>query len=297
MKLDTSRLVNVKKQADGSIQCQCPICLETGDDKTGKNHLRIYKTGAFNCILYGGDKLHNQKIRAYLRQTSLEDNPDIIYVDPEPEIKTEKIYPEEILTKLVPDYTYWINRGAKEDVLKKLEGGIALNEEKSKLSGRFVFPIRNYDGRIVGFTGRLTQENSFAPKWKHLARISQSVWPWNITGKYIMENKSVILVESVGDLLALMSNDINNVLCIFGLNINSKIISMLLAHDISKIIISLNHDDDPNKGERAAEKIKNKLCMFFCEDNIVVKLPPKGTKDWGEATSKEITAFKQELYT
>ena len=295
MKLDIDKLVNVKRQSDGSIQCQCPICAAEGKDKSSKNHLRIYKTGAFNCII-DNSKQHNYAISRYLKSTNSDENPDYEYIDPEPILKIEKVYPEDTLKRLLPDYTYWINRGAREDVLRKLEGGLAPEDEKSKLSKRFIFPIRNMDNRIVGFTGRLIQENSFAPNWKHIFKSSKSVWPWHVNGKDIASTKTVVLVESVGDTLALMSNDVPNVLCLFGLNLNGKIISSLIAADVKKIIISLNNDVNPDKGQRAAEKIRNKLCAFFQEDHLIIRLPTSG-KDWGEATKEEIQQFKQEITT
>lgn len=294
MRLDHNRLINVKRQSDGSIQCQCPVCAQDGKDRAAKNHLRIYNTGAFSCIV-DNSKPHTRAIAAFLRGTAPDDNPDIIYIDPEPAIKTEKVYDEETLTKLLPDYSYWVGRGAKESVLKALEGGLAPHDEKSKLSNRFIFPIRGRDGRINGFTGRLIEENSYAPTWKHLFKSSLAAWPWNVTGPHIIETKTVVLVESVGDLLALMSHGIMNVLCIFGLNLNSRIISTLIAHDVKKVIVSLNRDDDPTKGQKAADHIASRLRAFYSDEHIEIRLPPIGVKDWGECPAPEIAAFKTEL--
>lgn len=295
MRLDLSRLVNVKRQSDGSIQCQCPICAREGKDQSSKNHLRVFRTGAFNCIVYGSDKQHNGQIKAYLCNTAPDDNPDIEYIDPEPTIKVDKVYPEETITKLVPDYSYWIGRGAKEEVLRSLEGGLAPLDEKSKLAGRFIFPIRGRDGRINGFTGRLVTENSFAPTWKHLFKSSLACWPWQVAGPHIKKTGTVVLVESVGDLLALMSHGVQNVICIFGLNLNGKIISTLVANDVKKVVVSLNRDEDPSKGQRAAEKIANRLSAFFSDESIIVRLPPQ--KDWGICTPDEIAEFRKELST
>ncbi len=292
--MDISKLINVKKNGDGSIQCQCPVCAQEGKDKIGKNHLRIWKNGAFNCIVDNSFG-HNKLIRAFLGGDSIDNNSDIELIDPEPTLNIDKVYPESIIKKLIPDYSYWINRGAKEEILRLLEGGVAPNDYKNKLSGRFVFPIRGIDGNINGFTGRLIYPNNFSPTWKHLFKSRNAVWPWNISGKYIKQSKSVILVESVGDALALMSNEIYNVLCIFGLNLNSKIISILIANDIKKIIISLNRDSNHSKGQEAALKIQNRLNLLFDPKNIIIKFPPENVKDWGEASKEQLTNFKKEL--
>lgn len=216
MKLDLSRLVNVKRLPDKSIQCQCPICALENRDKVGKNHLRIYANGAFSCIV-NNERDHNRRIRAFLRATNPDDNPDIIYIDPEPRISIEKVYPEDTLNRLTPIYDYWLGRGAKESVIKELEGGLAPLDEKSKLAGRFIFPIRGRDNRIMGFTGRLIEENSFAPKWKILGRKNQFIFPRvGICKPAIKSQSKVILVESVGCVIALAGMGIWNTMCLFG---------------------------------------------------------------------------------
>lgn len=293
MRLDTTKLENVKRVSDGII-CACPACRDEGGDK-GRDNLKIFTSGAYVCIKYGTeDKAHSRFIRAFLRGTALSDNPEEEYIDPEPKLKVDKVYPESTIARLLPDYTYWLGRGAREDVVRKLEGGLAPTDEKSKLSNRFVFPIRGLDGRIHGFTGRLTSYSSYAPSWKHLFRSGQAVYPWNVNGAAIRASGIVILVESVGDLIALMSHDINNVLCIFGLNLNGKVISTLIGAGVQRVIVSLNSDEDASKGQRAAEQIKTKLCAFFNESNVTVRLPTS-SKDWGAASSDEIEAFKREV--
>jgi len=295
MKLDLSRLEKVRRNADGSVTCRCVACkAENNGDSTG-NHLRIWQNGSFNCVTHTGDRQHNAFIRAYLRGTNPDENPDYELIDPEPKISVERVYPESSLDRLVPDYSYWEGRGIKPEVLARLEGGMAPEDEKSKLSARFIFPIRGLDRRIVGFTGRLTFANSFAPTWKHIFRTSKVVWPWHVAEPYVRASGKVILVESIGDLLSCQSHDIMNVLCIFGLNINGKLISTLVAANVKQIIISLNRDEDPSKGQRAAEKIRNKLSAFFNEESLIIRLPPEGKKDWNECSSEEIEAFKQEI--
>ncbi len=294
MRLDLSRLESVRRQSDQSIICACPVCRQEGHDRTG-NHLRVYKTGQFNCILHSGERQHNRAIRAYLMNTALDENPEIEYIDPEPAIKTDKVYPESSLSSLIPDYTYWLGRGVTEDVCRRLEIGVAAEGEKSKLAGRSILPIRGLDGRLTGFSGRLLKDNSFAPKYKHLFKSSLAVYPWHIAGPHIKASRTVVLTEGVSDMMILMSHGIPNVLSLFGLNINGKIISTLVGANVRRIVISLNRDDDPNKGQRAAEKIANKLSVFFGDESIIIRLPPEGRKDWGECDADQIATFRQEI--
>lgn len=285
MSLDTSGLVNVRPNAEG-WDCQCPICARAGLGLRAKNQLRIFKTGAFHCVLDSTPD-HNRAVRAILRGYS-DEQAEVIYV--EPKLTVDAVYPESTLVKLVPDYDYWVGRGMKESALKALENGVAPADEKSKLSGRSIFPLRNPDRTIVGFSGRLLEDRYNAPKWKHLARIKTLVYPWHVSGAAIKETKACMLVESIGDLLACQSYGIVPVLCIFGLNLSAAIISTLLEHDVRRVIISLNRDDDPNKGQAAAAKISDKLVNFFPE--VSIKLPPAPHKDWGDAAqAKDEAAF------
>lgn len=282
MSLDLSKLVNVRPNSEG-WDCMCPVCAQEGKGLRGKNQLRLYRNGAFHCVLNPDDRDHNRRLRAILRgYLDSSEREEVVYI--EPKLDVETVYPESVLGKLLPDYSYWVGRGMKEDVLRRLENGVAPLEEKGKLSGRTVFPIRNLDGGIVGFSGRLLTDSSFAPKWKHLMKSSRCVYPWNVTGSDITATKTCILVESIGDLLGCLSHDIKPVLCIFGLNLNSVIISTLLAHDVRRVIISLNRDDDPRKGQAAADKIATKLGNFFSDVRIMLPQPP--FKDWGECSEK-----------
>jgi len=280
--LDLSKLVNVTTNPEG-WDCQCPICAQEGKGLRGKNQLRLYRNGAFHCVLNPDDHDHNRRLRALLRgYVDGTERDEVIYI--EPKLKIDTVYPESTLSKLMPDYSYWKGRGMKEEVLRRLENGTAPLEEKSKLSGRTIFPIRDLDRQIVGFSGRLLTESSYAPKWKHMFRSGKSVYPWHVTCNDIIATKRVVLVESIGDLLAVLGADIKPTLCIFGLNLNDTIISTLLAHDIRRIVISLNRDDDPRKGQAAANKIANKLTNFFTD--VRTALPPAPYKDWGLAAEK-----------
>ena len=68
--------------------------------------------------------------------------------------------------------------------------------------------------------------------------------------------KEVILVESIGDALALYEQGIKNVLVMFGLSVNTNIINYLNSKRIDRIFISTNNDrsSPENRGLVAAIK-------------------------------------------
>lgn len=61
MALDHSKLLNVKKLANGEFQARCPACAEAGADTKGE-HLKIYADGKFSCAANQGDKEHRKEI-------------------------------------------------------------------------------------------------------------------------------------------------------------------------------------------------------------------------------------------
>jgi len=296
-----SRLEGLRTNPDSSWQARCPICALENHDRQ-RDHLRIWRSSAFRCVKMGSDPEHNKAIRAFLYAGA---NPDEIaalahveYIDPEPRLDVETVYPESLLPKLLPDYRYWIGRGVSEAVLKKVQGGLAPSDEESKMTGRYVFPVRNLHGKIIGWTGRLVSEASFGPKWKHLVRSSRAIYPCHVAAEAIRATRKIVLLESIGDGLALATHgDMWNWLVMLGLNLNSPTIGFLLSVNPTHVIVSTNNDAAGSKGSAvgnaAADKICGKLIRFFGEDRVRVMLPPK--KDWGECSPEEIKAFAAEV--
>lgn len=297
MNLDLSKLQNVQSNANGWT-AMCPICAEKGVGLRARNQLSILRTGQFNCIIASSDDpKHNKAIRAFIKGEG--NIVDVEYIDPEPRLTVDKVYPESTLLGLLPNYDYWIGRGMKEEVLRQLECGIAPKDTRGKLSGRTVFPIRNMKGQIMGFSGRLMEENSFAPKWKHAFRSSQAVYPWHITGEEIRRTRKAVLQESLGDIAASLSHGIKPIICTWGLNLSDLIISTLVAANVREVICSPNRDNNPKKGEGAAKKWHDKLVNFIPE--VKIGLPNEPWNDWaecsegGEAGAAELARFRAEV--
>jgi hypothetical protein len=297
----SGRLEGLRRNGDGTFQARCPACAAEGGDSQ-KQHLRIWPSSAFRCAKYGDDKTHNRVVRALIYADS---DPDTLaaleveFVDPEPKLEVEKVFPEEMLTKLTPNYRYWVGRGISEDVLRRMGGGLAPAEQKSKLAGRYVFPVRDTQGRIVGWTGRLVSDASFGPKHKHLVKASKVVFPIHVTGDAIRARRTVVLVESVGDMLSLLTHGVDCVLVLLGLNLNSRILGFLVAVNVQRVIISTNNDtigrpESKSAGNKAADKIRDKLVPFVGEDKVVIRLPTTA-KDWNAAEVTEIEAFRHEV--
>ena len=201
-------------------------------------------------------------------------------------IEMEKVYPAKSLDKLFPNYKFYNDRNISEPTQKLFDVGLA---GVGKMYRRMVFPIYNEHEQIIGFSGRKVDNDNNYPKWKHIGRRNNWVYPaFNAkTGvnEAIEQNKTVILVESIGDALALYEQNIKNVLVIFGLCVNNNIINFLSSKCVNNIYICTNNDDhsSQNRGHIAAVKNYLKLSKYFDLQNLSIKMPPKPYNDFGDA--------------
>ena len=211
--------------------------------------------------------------------------------DQESKIVQEKFFNSDFLSDLLPSFNFYNKRGISNETLKDFKGGV---KTYGKLNNRFVFPI--FEGnKIIGLAGRDLYSNSQRPKWKILGRKSNFVYPPDLASPEIQRTKTVILVESIGDALALYENGIKNFIVIFGLTVSKNVILFLMKSNLEKIIISTNNDADSdyNRGMEAALNIKSKLSKFFNSDTLKVKLPTR--KDFGDMTKAEILEWKKQI--
>ena len=207
-----------------------------------------------------------------------------------PKIKMPKKYKKDILLKLKKDHSYWEKRGIKPEVTQVFEGGVA---SVGQMANRYVFPIFNSLDEVVGFTGRYLKDvptDSRIPKWKHVGGTSNWCFPLKYNKKHIFKNKSVILVESVGDMLALWNAGVYNSIVTFGLTVSKAVTLVLLRMDVQQVLISFNNDFQNNHaGNKAAKEAKNQLLKHFDFDQIEIALPLKN--DFGEMTAGEINQW------
>lgn len=208
------------------------------------------------------------------------------------ELSDVKTFDKSLLLKLNKDHTYWINRNIDSHIIALFDGGTTAN---GRMAHRYVFPIFNDRMDVVGFSGRILNNNSVAPKWKHIGKKSHWCYPLFLNKDIILKEKEVILVESIGDMLALFNAGIRNVIVTFGVDIGSKIIEFLIKADINNIYISFNNDKNNNfVGNEAAEEGRIQLLHYFDSNQVTIALP-EDKNDFGEMSYEEILLWKQNL--
>ena len=202
-----------------------------------------------------------------------------------PTIMSEKIWPKEELDKLLPHYRFYEDRGISKETLQLFKGGF---QHSGTMNRRFVFPIYNKDGQIHGWTGRDMTESRDV-KWYHLGKTRDWVYPFYVRKgsrfpcqEAIREKGFVILVESVGDMLALWEHGYKNVLVTFGVKVSPTLSALLMGLGV-KIVISTNNDigKKENWGRKGALDVFIRLLSHIDYQNMIIALPA-GTNDFGD---------------
>jgi hypothetical protein len=210
--------------------------------------------------------------------------------EPKEKLEMEKIYPEECLKKLFPNYAFYEKRGISQSVQLMYRCGLA---SAGRMYRRIVFPIYNFDKQICGFSGRKVDEDKDVPKWKHIGSKNNWVYPACIPD-FPEINDEVILVESIGDSMALSQNGYHNNLVMFGLDCSNALINFLISKNLKCIYISNNNDSSSEKNRGLISSIKAfiKLSSYF--DLHILKIKPPLLNDFGEMqNSKDEFLFNQ----
>ena len=205
-------------------------------------------------------------------------------------VKMEQVYDESALDKLLPHYKFYINKGISSGLLKNFKCGLAT---RGQMYQRFVFPIYNQHGQIHGFAGRDMTDNPNRPKWKHIGKKTKWVYPLYLHPEMadIISEKGVILVESIGDLLALNEHGYKNVLVTFGLDVSPALMCALISLSPTVITLAFNNDvnNKINRGLVGCCKNYLKLLTHFDQEKLKICLPIKN--DFGDMSPDDFSSW------
>lgn len=278
-----------------------------GDNQTA---LRINKrTGNFNDFVEKVSGSLDDLIKITLKigdadlkrfyETNFVDINTIIEKEDKPKLVMDKTWNESELTNLQPHYKFYEDRGISKETLRFFKSGFA---HSGSMNERFVFPIFNQQGRICGWSGRDMTGKKEA-KWKHMGRKMNWLYPIfmplkvkTTTGyettypvlEAIQKTKEVILVESIGDMIALWERGYRNVVVTFGLVISSKLGAFLMTLGVERVVIATNNDFENkiNRGYNAAIDMFINLMYYVDLSKIMICLPPR-SNDFGDMQDEE----------
>lgn len=192
--------------------------------------------------------------------------------------RKKTIYPDDCLENLTY-HDYLETRGFTRNLIERYEIGVG--RPGRKMQGRIIFPIRNIDGDIVGFTGRdIVGRGS---KWLHSFDFDKANNLFNIgrARSYINETSEAIIVEGPIDVLRLEQSGIHNGVAIFGRSLSNGQISILMKAGANKLIIALDGD---KAGITGAMKAKEAAKAFF---DVEIKRMKDG-EDIGSLSTEEV---------
>ena len=202
-----------------------------------------------------------------------------------------EIFSPSVMDNFIQDNSYWNDRGITDDTLELFQGGVCA---AGVMKNRYTFPIFNSRQDLIGITGRYIyniKDGSLVKKWKIKGAKKNWRYPLQANAKILKKIKKVILVESIGDMLALWQAGYKHVMVTFGTEISLSIVNLMLTLDPDQIILSFNDDSDSGEaGNNAAKKEYKKLSKYFDANQLRVCLP-SGQNDFGGMTSDEILAW------
>ena len=218
--------------------------------------------------------------------SSINKSEEHVYVEKQT-IEMDAIYPESILNNLFPNFSFYKRKGLSEETLNFYKTGLA---QSGKMYRRMVFPIYNEYSQIVGFSGRKTDiDNDKIPKWKHIGKKRNWIYPAYIPAEetvdsIIRKTGEVVIVESIGDSMALFESGVKNSLVSFGLGCQPIMLSYLSSFSVKRIVIAGNNDSDgENHGYLGSVKTLLNLLPYFDFNCIEIVLPPENHNDFSDA--------------
>jgi len=196
------------------------------------------------------------------------------------------------------DSTYLYNVLTKKgyDINKLDELGLITKDGITgydKFVNRIMIPICNLDGSVVGYTGRIFNNEDSAKyintKETSIYKKGNILFNYHNAKNYIREAKCAILVEGNMDAIRMYSSGVRNVLALMGTAMTKEQVNILKKLRVP-IILMLDND---NAGELATVNIGNELVKNNI-DTKVVRL--HGAKDPDEYIVKYgIEAFNDTI--
>lgn len=203
---------------------------------------------------------------------------------------SENYYPEEALDKLLP-CDYLQKRGFSDEIISRYQIGKVDNLE-SPFHNRVVIPIRGYDCKIIGFTGR-TLDPDYSkhniPKWRHDDGFGKSFSMFNLceARESIQMLGTAIIVEGPLDCLKLEMAEYHNSVALLGTSMSIEQRNMLLQCGAQRLILALDADD---AGKKGADRIKKQYGEIFSIEEVTGY-----SKDVGDLTVEELHDLFKEI--
>ena len=180
------------------------------------------------------------------------------------------------LENMKRDTSYFRSRGLSPDILEK-HLCFTCKTQGHPLFSRACIPILNDKDQLVGFNGRILEDNKisdFAPKWKIYPPSfpkERILFNLNYAKESIQKTNTVILVEGPLDVMRMQESGIENVVGALGTSLSLAQITLLIQNKCQNVVIAFDPD---TAGIKATEKLLKKLAIYFNVSQISLKKDP-----------------------
>lgn len=190
---------------------------------------------------------------------------------------------------------YFLSRGFSKEILIKYDVGECSNPAK-EMNNRAVVPIYDIEHKfMVGCTGRSIFEkcnscssyhdpNGACPdnddlwkncKWRHSYQFKTQEHLYNLwfAKKHIIDSRTIVLVESPGNVWRLEESGIHNSVAIFGSSLADKQKMLIDMSGAMTIVLLMDNDE---AGKKASEQIIKKCHKIYNIHTIPINYPDVG---------------------
>ncbi|WP_113074541.1 DNA primase [Petrotoga sp. 9PW.55.5.1] len=178
------------------------------------------------------------------------------------------------------------------DTTIAIKAGLIHNEGNEFFHNRLIIPIRDNDGLLVGFSGRIIKEEENIPKYLNTSennyfKKSKILYMYYKNKKFIKENDFAILVEGYFDVISMYRLGFKNVVGILGSSF-TKDHAVGLVKSTNKVVSMFDMDEAGKKATLSTIDI-----LYPKDFQIAVSTYP--AKDPDELTKKHDEKYIAEL--
>lgn len=315
--------------ARGLIQARCP-CLQHGGDRNNSSafswridigrwicwtHHCEDKFGSdifglvrsrFNYNFYQAFNWVIQK----LETKHIDYNEEMIVSKYRSTLHVHEPLSEDHLKFLQPDPQYLINRGFDINILREYETGF-WGRPGTYMYDRVIFPIRDHDGFLVGYTGRTVHNEDYFlkrniqyKKWihgRHYSRypksgeIFTSSLLFNLckAKRHLNPHKKIVLIEGPLDGMRLQEAQIYNWVATLGTHFCHLHRSLLIKYGITDLYVAYDNDDPTKYQDGISPSMKAWESLQKVVGDLIRlhKIDPPIGKDWGDLSALEVKEY------
>jgi len=321
-------------RGDGLIQSVCPCKQHPGDRNNATAFSWRTDIGKWVCWTHHCEESRGNDILGlvssvlgtnfadtvkWIESVMNDENVDLAADVAMPETRRDQVFVHEPLNEdnlkfLQPKPRYLIDRGFDSGVLQKYQVGL-WHRPATFMHDRVIFPVRDDEGHLVGYTGRTIHSESYFEKkglaynkWVHGRHFNR--WPkrgelstgsilFNLhkAKNWIEPHRRIILVEGPLDGMRLEEAGIRNWVATLSTNFSAAHRTLLVKYGIRHLYVAYDQDDPANYKnniapiDKALEKMRRIVGDLF-EINVV-KLP--FGKDCGDLTVEEAQQIFEDI--